>query len=103
MTTLVSHQSKSSILLNKMLPSTDENMHNEYNWIHSKYYTLTIQYKVIDSTISNNISYLEFFNTLLNVCEIFDPYNCTHNVLLLKYIRCHKQENGLIYMKCGLA
>jgi hypothetical protein len=26
-----------------------------YNWIHSKYYKLTIQYKVIDSTISNNL------------------------------------------------
>jgi hypothetical protein len=55
MTTLVSHQSKSWILLNKGLPSTDENMHNEYSWMHSKYYKLTIQYKVFDSTISNNL------------------------------------------------
>ena len=55
MTTLVSHQSKSRNLLNTSLPSTDENMHNEYNWIHFKYYKLTMQYKVIDSTISNNL------------------------------------------------
>jgi hypothetical protein len=39
----------------KRLPSTDGNMHNEYNWIHSKYYKQTMQYQVIYYTISSNL------------------------------------------------